>query len=322
MEADRLSGQLERSKEELIELQKNIELLTCDEVNKKFSAACGIIFEEFITKDGFYGDRASKKLEDVNYELLKAALRRIFEETNMKEILDETIGSESLFNDLAKKQWPVSVVFGADLGANSGEFNRDNGISVASSYTNPFFILNHLASDGYDDIAKTLTHEYIHHYQNLARNPHKMNFFYSIFSQPRLKSLISELHAFMSANRLASKMQDNTAAAYAGILKKNYGLEECDTHKIEVAFSDIKKLFALNVSETEIAAVVVLSHWNQAKNQWDSISQKVAEAINEQGVTDEDLKKLVDINDIQCEINLFKTMKIAREEILQFSESY
>jgi hypothetical protein len=313
-----INRRFESLRTELEELRAEYEP-TYEEIHEQILRMHSFVVDKVIIEENLLGEQAKETIAKIGYELLGNILNRVFHDTKLKSVLDETIGAGALLHDLQKQEWPVAITFGKDFkkSTTSGSFSR-KGIEISSCFTDPIFILDHLAAEGFDHTVKTLHHEFIHFLQDESRGTGRVKKFISLLSEPKNVSLLQELHAFMAENRLGATIQQNSVDEYLKTLKESYHLKETDMPKIEAAFWDIKKIYTLGISEKELARLTTLSRWNQKTTQWNGLHNRVTELMRLQDITDEEMTHLIEFEDIQSEITLRKIRKISREEIQGF----
>ncbi|MEK6616852.1 MAG: hypothetical protein AABZ32_12240 [Bacteroidota bacterium] len=126
--------------------------------------------------------------------------------------------------------------------------------------------------------------------------------------------ILEEAQAYLGAN-LLYKDNDTRVGQYFKSIKEYPGVKNADTDKILEAILNVKRLYALGLSDEEIAKLVAESEWDEENVVYDQMTAKVQSVAGEKGLEMEDVDNLVLEQDLKAAIYTEKVKMIAQEEI-------
>lgn len=88
-----------------------------------------------------------------------------------------------------------------------------------------------------------------------------------------------------------------------------------DTDKLIIAFDEIRRLYALGMTDKEIGPLVKKAKWNKEKSQYDLLDEKIKELMAQKNLDEEDVDALVDAENIRARIYAENVKAIAREQL-------
>ncbi|GEM_PF-3994871 len=98
-------------------------------------------------------------------------------------------------------------------------------------------------------------------------------------------------------------------------LQKSYGIWKRNLNKILIMSHDIKRLYALGMSDESIGEIVKRTKWDNKRNCYDDIESTVKALSETSGLTEEQIDDLVAADDINGAIFIEKSKRIAQEEL-------
>ena len=208
----------------------------------------------------------------------------------------------------------------------SGQYNsfsrkiskRTSGADILG----PSFEMTELAVEGYMQDYITIHHEYLHHlqYSRSVESEKKiillLKRIVSILSgifKPR--RLLGEIHSNEGSNRFGSRQSNRE---YFDSMRSDlYNLikNKKDIRMMLVGIFQVKALYALGLSDQEIGELVQKAKWDKTNRTFISLKEKIDEIMTSRNISNDQLKKLIEEEDIETQIHAEKIKKIAQEEL-------
>ncbi len=153
---------------------------------------------------------------------------------------------------------------------------------------------------------------------------------------PGVKSqtILVETHAYRGADRFTGRFEQEGPADRSSIDERNkfssptdflkhiekYQVvkNKTDVDRFLVADDEIRRLYALGLSDEEIAVLTKNAKWNRKELRFDSLDEKISKRMEEKGLSQEDVDDLVQAEDIKQAIYWRKVRAISREQIRKF----
>ncbi|KKP37271.1 MAG: hypothetical protein UR27_C0007G0020 [Candidatus Peregrinibacteria bacterium GW2011_GWA2_33_10] len=128
--------------------------------------------------------------------------------------------------------------------------------------------------------------------------------------------ILEEVQAYFAVHRYEDLDEKAFQDLIHNLLKNNYKLinSESDERKFENALDEVKKAYALGLSDEEIAKLVAISTLTM-DHVYDKLDEKINEIIQERGISEDDLKHLVEIDSLRREKFALHSRKITQEAI-------
>lgn len=144
----------------------------------------------------------------------------------------------------------------------------------------------------------------------------------------KAKTIVAETQAYWGSERFAGESDQHTKrgikhrrmfSSFADFLEhiSKYEVirEKGDTDKLIMAFDEIRRLYALGMTDKEIGPLVKKAKWNKEKSQYDLLDEKIKELMIQKNLDEEDIDALVDAEDIRARIYAENVKVIAREQL-------
>ena len=133
------------------------------------------------------------------------------------------------------------------------------------------------------------------------------------------KKIIQEGQAFYGSSKFSSDEASSagvkTVEELIDRLQYSYGIWERDTGKIVSMTHDIKRLYALGMSDEAIGEAVKKAKWDAKGRCYDNLERAVQALSASSGLTETQIDDLVAADDINSIIYVEKVRRIAQEEL-------
>jgi len=95
----------------------------------------------------------------------------------------------------------------------------------------------------------------------------------------------------------------------------SFGGEPKEIDRLILANFEVKRLYALGLSDEEIGLLVRDAKWDYKKRRYDILDEKAAQIMKEKDLDEEDVDNLVLADDLRRQIFINKTQLIAQDEL-------
>src|SRR3989344_3088738 len=129
------------------------------------------------------------------------------------------------------------------------------------------------------------------------------------------KEELAETHAYIGTAR-----RDNLQLSFSDFLRDmqtgySFGGEPKEIDRLILANFEVKRLYALGLSDEEIGLLVRDAKWDYKKRRYDILDEKAAQIMKEKDLDEEDVDNLVLADDLRRQIFINKTQLIAQDEL-------
>ncbi len=144
----------------------------------------------------------------------------------------------------------------------------------------------------------------------------------------KASTITTETQAYWGSERFAGKSDQHTEggiehrrmfSSFADfrehISKYEVMRTKGDTDKLIMAFDEIRRLYALGMTDKEIGPLVKKTKWNKEKSQYDLLDEKIKELMMQRNLNEEDVDALVDAEDMRARTYAENIKAIAREQL-------
>lgn len=284
------------------------------EVEKKFENS------DFLPKEKIDNMVESIKGREQSYLVMRQILERLRDETNyLHEWIEMGFFEKILEDELGDQVEDVRTFWGSNepKPKYKGLFRGMGKLKLAFVvYEKPEAadIIKEMATTGFlPKSLRVMGHERVHGYQIPATGTEVFKSIIEAFLGGNKRSQeLKEAHANRSANNPPHKKTPEELKEKINP-KKYKGVQD---DRLDYAISAIDKLNALGLTPEEIGKII-MHHggWDKQSGVYVAVARKIKELQNQKLMTDDDLKKLVETDKIERNIERLKAMLIAQEVI-------
>ena len=144
----------------------------------------------------------------------------------------------------------------------------------------------------------------------------------------KARTIIAETQAYWGSERFAGESDQHTKrgiehrrmfSSFADFLEhiSKYEVirEKGDTDKLIIAFDEIRRLYALGMTDKEIGPLVKKAKWSKEKLHYDLLDEKIKELMMQKNLDEEGVDTLVEAENIRARIYAENVKVIAREQL-------
>lgn len=262
-----------------------------------------------------------------NFEALRQALPLLATLEESKK-LKEAIESRTLSPDTPKAFYvPLKGKI---------YFNPRTDLNISS-----LELVKELSSIGFSESLAVIHHEKIHSDQYPPIPQGKFLKKIKLLLEHTIQSLIrdsvksqtilGETQAYMGSGKFAGKASSHSDdrnnyrlmfSTFSELLGQisEYGVvsNKADIDKVYTAYDEIRKLYALGMSDSEIGTLVGKAKWERNKLRYDLLDTKISELMEQKNLSPEDVDDLVEAENIKSAIYWKKVKAIAKEKLQKF----